>query len=137
METRSEGPGAVLVVLRRLATRTDVMLVPAGPDGAPLPCAAPQGQASQRELVEELIRKSGIGVVDRLYGSTLSVPGADGTLGVFVAFFGEGSSGTPLEGAWRDLRGASQGLTPVWSAALSTVREQFVARAPDEALRIR
>ena len=136
VEKHSEGPGAVLILLRRLGTTTEVMLFPAGRDGAPLPCAAARSDVSQRGLVEELIQESGIGTVDRLYGSSLAFPGEHGPLGVFVAFVGAGASDVSSEGAWMDLREACRGLAPAWSSTLSTVRQRFVARAPDDALRI-
>jgi len=138
MERTAEGPGAALVLLRRLATTTDVMLRPPGRDGAPLPCAAPRGDQSQHSLLEDLIRESRAGSVGRLYASTLTVSGAEGPLGVFVAFVEETSSVSPEDdGGWTDLREASQSLDPPWSAALAAVRERFVAQPPDEALRIR
>lgn len=136
MERSDDSPGVALVLLRRLATTTDVMLVAPGRDGTPLPWAAPRGDASQRSLLEDLIRTSQAGEVDRLYASTLAVPGSDGPLGVFVAFV-EDTASVPPAGMWIDLREACRGLAPVWSAALLAVRESFVARSPDEALRIR
>ena len=129
-------PGAALVLLRRQATTTDVMLVPPGRDGAPLPCAVPSSDESQHRLAEELIRESRIGPVERLYGSTLAVSGEDGPLGIFVGFVEEAASTAPT-GAWKDLREACQGLAPLWAAALLAVRDRFVAQPPDEALRIR
>jgi hypothetical protein len=134
MGTSANGPGAALVLLRRDATTTDVMLFKCDRYGAPLPCAATRDDASQRSLLEDLILETG--PVDRLYASTLAVPGKTGPLGVFVAFAKDPAT-LPPEGAWLDLRDACQSAAPVWSAALSAVRERFVARPPDEALRIR
>lgn len=124
------------MVLRRLGTSTDVMVFPAGRAGAPLPSASPRGDVSQRGLVDELLRESGLARVDRLYGSTLSVPGEDGPLGVFVAFVGAGASYEDPDAAWMDLREASRDLAPAWASTLANVRTRFVAQSPDEALRI-
>ena len=132
MGTPPNGPGAALVLLRRHATTTDVFLT-SDRDGAPLPCAGPRGDESQRSLLEVLVHETG--AVDRLYASTLAVPGQNGSLGIFVAFAKDPAT-VPPGGAWVDLREACQSSAPIWAAALSAVRERFVARSPDEALRI-
>ena len=134
MEGSANGPGAALVLLHRHATTTDVMLLTSEQDGAPVPCAGPHGDESQRSLLDDLILETGS--VDRLYASTLAVPGQSGPLGIFVAFAKDPVT-VPPAGAWVDLRDACQSSAPVWAAALSAVRERFVARPPDEALRIR
>ncbi len=136
MERPASGPGAALVLLRRHATTTDVMIVGIDGDAAPLPCAVPRSDASQLSVLEDLIRECGAGAVDRLYASALSVPGKDGPLGLFVGFASERTT-VPPDAAWMDLREACRDLAPIWSAALSAVRQRFVARPPDEALRIR
>jgi hypothetical protein len=134
---RGAGPGAALVLLRRLASRTDVFLPEPGSAAPALPWAAPRHDVSQGGLVEELIQDSGIGAVDRVYGSALTVLGSDGPLGVFVAFVGDPEADAPARGSWTDLRRACRELPADWASALASVRERFVARAPDEALRIR
>ncbi len=135
MKQSPEGPGAVLVVLRRLDTSTDVMLLPVGLEEPPLPCAAARSGQTQRDLVERLIRESGIEAA-RLYGSTLMVAGRDGPLGVFVAFAGADASNAASAGDWTDLRESCRALASPWGPTLSEVRARFVAQAPDEALRI-
>jgi hypothetical protein len=136
MREPSDGPGAALVLLRRLDTTTDVWILPSRGEGATLPCAAPRSDASQLDLVEELIQDSRVGRVGRLYGSALSIPGERGPLGVFVGFVGAPSEAAG-GGTWMDLREACQGMAPTWASTLSDVRERFIARSPDEALRIR
>jgi len=136
MGTGSKGPGAALVLLRRLGTSTDVLVLPAGRAGAPLPAAAARSDASQRRLVEELLHESGVDAVQRLYGSALSLPGEDGPLGVFVAFVGADASQDHPDAEWMDLRAACRDLAPAWAATLTDVRARFIAQSPDEALRI-
>jgi len=43
----------------------------------------------------------------------------------------------PEAGGWMDLTAASSELAPRWSHLLADVRSRFVARPPDEALRLR
>jgi len=137
--TTDNGPGAALVVLRRQPTSTDVMLVPSQADGAALPCAAARDGSTQWALAEDLLSGSRLDDVGRLYASTLSVQHQGDALGLFVAFLdGGGADGPPPEEThWMDLREACRELAPVWAGALSAVRERFIARPPDEALRIR
>ena len=135
MSKPPSGPGAVLVVLRRHDTATDVLLLAGEGEGdAPLPWAAAAGEETQRSVLQDLIREHGDGV-DRVYASPIQVPGKQGPLGVFVAF-AEGPVAAAPEAEWRDLRRACLSLPPIWCAALSTVRQRFVAKPPDEALRI-
>lgn len=131
------GPGALLVPLRRLGTSTDVLLQRDAP-GAPLAWAPPRHDVTQGGLVEELIRDTRIDPdALRLYASTLTMSGADGPLGVFVAFVAEAPSDASSAGTWTDLREACDALDPAWAAVLRDVRERFVAQAPDESCRLR
>ncbi len=138
MSREREAPGAALVALRRLDTLTEVMLLPSPGAGAALPTAAPKAGTSQWMLAEELLRETGLARVERLYASPLAIE-ADGSaaLGVFVAFVGTAGEAEAAAGHWMDLREASAGLGPGWSDVLAAVRERFVARPPDEALRLR
>ena len=139
MASPAETPGAALVVLRRRTTSTDVMLVGAPGTCAALPWRAVSGGGSQAALAEDLLRESGVGDASRLYASPISLFGNAGPLGVFVAFLEEerGHGPAPRGARWMDLREACRELEPIWSGALADVRRHFVARSPDEALRIR
>ncbi|MGI9590368.1 MAG: hypothetical protein ACR2P8_03290 [Myxococcota bacterium] len=138
MSRERDSPGVALVVLRRLATSTEVMLVPASGAAAGLPSAAARSGASQWTLAEELLRDSRVGEGARLYASPFTVEADEvGPLGVFVAFVNDRGDGVATGGHWMDLREACADLGPGWSGVLSGVRERFVARAPDEALRLR
>ena len=111
-----EAPGAALVVLRRLATSTDVLLV-ATPDGRPgVPCAAARAGTSQSALAEDLALEPQIPDVDRLYASTLSAQQDGHPIGVFVGFVDRGDDSTRPEATshWMDLREACEGLDPAW-----------------------
>ena len=127
-----------LAVLRRGDVATDILLVSTPDEGLGLPCAAPREGESQWALAEALVDASGLVAVERLYASTLSIRRDGQDLGIFAAFAGAANSAAPLaDSAWMDLREAERDLSPAWCATLSRVREHFVARTPDEALRIR
>ena len=136
MSQERYGPGAALILLRRAPTSIDVMIESAPGAGMPFRVAPSRRDASQRELAEELVRESPVSAVNRLYATSLQVEGADGPLGVFVAFAGA-APGEASQGPWTDLRDAPAQLPPAWAAVLEGVRQQFVARSPDEALRVR
>ena len=85
-----------------------------------------------------ILRETGLARVERLYASPLTLEAeGSGALGVFVAFVGERGAAETVDGHWLDLREACGGLGPGWSDVLAAVRERFVARPPDEALRLR
>lgn len=130
-------PGAIVVVLRRRPTSTEVLLL--GTGDAPFPCQGARTGTSQWDLAESLLRESLPEGVDRLYASALSVERPEGSFGVFVGFQARSASDAALPpGArWVDLRGACDALDAVWARPLAAVRERFVARPPDEALRVR
>jgi hypothetical protein len=124
-----------------MATSTDVMLVATGGAAAGLPSTGSREGRTQWALAEELLLESGVAAVERLYASAFTTRGAEGApLGVFVAFVdaGEGAAGDAEEGGgWMDLREACRSADPAWCDTLSGVRDRFVARPPDEALRLR
>ncbi len=134
----AQPPGAALVVLRRLRTSTDVMVVPS--DGnLGLPHRAGCAEHSQSALAEALLRESGVGPEAPLYASSLTLFDAGAPLGVFVSFLDPVETSAPprADGHWMDLRQACREMAPRWSEALSEVRSRFVARSPDESFRIR
>jgi hypothetical protein len=139
MSAPLEAPGAALVVLRRQATTTDVLLIPAGDGLAGLPSADARADLSQWGLAEDLARESAAPLLDRLYASPFSLRRDGRPLGVFVGFVDREGVGEPEEdgGHWMDLREACSELEAGWGGVLQSVRERFVARPPDEALRIR
>lgn len=122
-------------MLRRRETTTDVLLVDAEDGRSRLPYASPREDTTQWHLAEALLRESGIGEVDRLYGSSVQVLSDEGVVGVFVAF--TRSEADPPGSRWSDLRAACRDASTPWSQALTAVRDGFVGRPPDEALRLR
>lgn len=132
-------PGVLLILLRRDVTSTRV-LVRSG-DGAvsPFSRSAARPGSSQLDLVEELCRTDWANEISRLYATTLSVVVDDERFGLFVGFLdgdADDAPPPPLR-AWRDLRGAADELPAPWGGLLGDVRASFVARSPDEALRVR
>lgn len=132
-------PGATLVVLRRHKTSTDVLLLATEAGGAPLPCARSRAETTQWDLAEELCEETWANEVSRLYASALSVFHDAAFHGVFVGFLDGDAIDAPLPAmaSWTDLREAAATLPEPWAETLGAVREAFVARSPDEALRIR
>jgi hypothetical protein len=133
-------PGAMLVVLHRKKTSTDVLVFPVrGEEGSALPWAEPRAEATQWDLAESLCDETWANRVSRLYASPLSLLHAGRRLGVFVAFLDGDAADAPLPALarWMDLREAMQSLPAPWGETLTAIRERFVARSPDEALRVR
>lgn len=133
----SAPPGAVVVLLRRRATSTDVLLLASA--SAPFPCGAARDDGSQWALAERLLDEARLQDVSRLYASALTVESAGVAFGVFVGFLAHDAPGDAVpDGArWVDLREACGALGAPWAGSLADVRERFVARPPDEALRVR
>jgi hypothetical protein len=142
MDSRTRTPGVALAVLRRGDVSTDILLISTPGEGLGLPWALPRDGESQWALSEALVGASGLVAVERLYASPLSIRRNGQDLGIFAAFAGTANAAPPLaaglaSSVWMDLREAERELSPAWGATLSRVREHFVARPPDEALRIR
>ena len=154
-QRRPNGPGAALVVLRRGRTSTDVLLFGSenplddpgayGDQGAPgshgrlLPRARARADRTQWQLAEDLLDENRLDEVTRLYASALTIHEENEACGVFVAFVERAVHGGSLRaaGEWVDLREAIARLPEPWSERLGAVRERFIARSPDEALRVR
>jgi hypothetical protein len=133
-------PGVMLALLRRKKTSTDLLVFAVDEaEGDVLPWSAPQAGASQWDLAEALCDRTWANRVSRLYASQLSVLHAGRWLGVFVAFLdGDAVDAPPPPLAqWMDLRAAMGSLPAPWGQTLEAIREGFVARSPDEALRVR
>lgn len=138
--SRSLGtPGALLVLLRREETSTRVLVGTPSPDDVPFAWSRSRDDRSQWALAEDLCATTWANEVSRLYASTLSVEQEGERLGVFVGFLdGDADDAPPPLGAdWRDLRAAATALPDGWGGLLAQVRERFIARSPDEALRVR
>jgi len=152
-DSAANGPGVVLVVLRRGRTSTDVLLfdgddepldgldasLAAVPRAACLPRADARADRTQWQLAEDLLGENRLDEVSRLYASTLTVHAEEEAYGVFVGFV-EGRSqqaSTRAAGDWMDLREAIERLPERWAGPLAAVRQRFIARSPDEALRVR
>ncbi len=148
----SRGPGVILVVLCRGRASTDVLLFgedaasdgrderrEAVPRAAFLPRASARSDCTQWQLAERLLSEHRLDEVTRLYASALSVQQAGEAYGIFVGFVEARSRDAAMraEGEWMDLREAIEWLPAPWSGPLGAVRERFVARSPDEALRVR
>ena len=132
-------PGVALALLRRDATSTRVLVRTGGKAVDPLPWAAPRDDVSQWQLAEALCQRTWANEVSRLYASALSIESQGERLGVFVGFLDGDADDAPLPplASWMDLRGAAAELPDAWGRTLSQVREGFIARSPDEALRVR
>ena len=144
--------GVAVFALRRLPQRTQVLLLRrAGGDfaGQWAPVAGvvregePEAQAALRELFEETALDPG-----RLYATTIAAENTDpargrtGRIGVFVAFVSPEDEvrldAEHNEHAWLAFPQASERLPlDAQRRVLASVREQFVRRSPDEALRLR
>lgn len=132
-------PGVVLVVLRRGRTSTDVLLVSALSGRVALPCSAGSDEKTQWDLAEELLEASLSEAARSLYASSIGMMRDGVHHGVFVSFVGpEMTDAVGADvGSWVDLRDACRDTEPHLSGVLAQVRERFVARSPDEALRVR
>jgi dATP pyrophosphohydrolase len=144
--------GVAVFALRRLAHRTQVLLLrrAAGtfegqwcPVAGSLRDGEPEAQAALRELREETALEPG-----RLYATTIAAENTDpalgrtGRIGVFVAFVSAEDEVRLDEEhnahEWLALPQAAERLPlDAQRRALASVREEFVRRAPDEALRLR
>ena len=129
----------MLVLLRRDVSSTRVLLRSDDPAGAPFAGAAARPNADQWGLVEELCAATWANEINRLYATTLSVTVGDERFGLFVGFLDDDADDAPLPPLfeWRDLRDAAKALSAPWGELLENVRAGFIARSPDEALRIR
>ena len=132
-------PGALLVLLCRDVTATRVLVRSEDGVDAPFACEAPRSGVGQWDLAEALCAVTWANEVSRLYASTLTVRVDGGRVGVFVGFLDDGADDAPPPPfyEWRDLREAARALPAPWGLLLGDVRARFVARSPDEALRVR
>jgi hypothetical protein len=132
-------PGAVLVLLKRGRTSTDVLVFGERSHERPLPCDAATSGTTQWQLAEGLCEQSWANEVSRLYASTITIEHEGEPLTAFVGFLDRDATDAPLPplAEWVGLRAAATTLAPPWAALVSRVREAFVARSPDEALRVR
>lgn len=130
-------PGVLLVLLDRGASSTRVLLF-GGDAPSALPWSAERDGVTQWELAEALCEENWANEVSRLYASSLRFERADVWLGVFVGFLDGSASDAPLPpwAAWHDLRRPPPELSRAWVALLESVRAEFVARSPDEAMRV-
>lgn len=132
-------PGVLLILLRRDVTSTRVLVRYGDVSEGPFARSAARPESGQLELVEELCGANWANEISRLYASTLSVALDDARFGLFVGFLDGDADDAPPPPRyeWRDLREAADGLPAPWGDLLATVRSRFVARSPDEALRVR
>lgn len=132
-------PGAALALLDRGRTSTRVLLFERDAPDPPFPWRAPDPARSQWALAEALCVETWANEVSRLYASPLALEHAGHRLGCFVGFLDQDAADAPLPAfaGWHDLRDAAQDPTTPWRAALAEIRRTFVARSPDEALRVR
>ena len=102
-------PGAVLVLLKRGRTSTDVLVFAEPNRPSPLPCDAARVGTTQWQLAETLCKKSWANEVSRLYASTITIEHDDGPLTAFVGFLDGDASDAPLPplAEWIGLRTAA------------------------------
>lgn len=132
-------PGVLLVLLARDKTSTRVLVFD-GEDGRePLPWAPAQPESTQWGLAEALCDAVWSVEVSRLYASALGLEFAGHRLGIFVGFLDGAARDAPPppHASWQDLRRSADALPAAWGAALADVRAAFVARSPDESMRVR
>lgn len=116
------------------------MLVRFGDDGeGPFARLPARPGAGQLELAEALCRDNWANEISRLYASTLSVLCGEERFGLFVGFLDGDADDAPPPPSyeWRDLRASADAMPAPWGGLLAAVRADFVARSPDDALRVR